>query len=77
MNAADALKYAAAKLRETEQWTSDAIGGSLCDSDHETELGAIESTIKDIEELAAQFTVTTNPVTQSINVSVFRTVVPA
>jgi hypothetical protein len=53
--ATDVLKYAAAILRERTDWTTDAIGGSECDEDHETELDAIDAIGKEITSLAAQF----------------------
>lgn len=51
----DALKYAAAILKSRTDWTTDAIGGSGCDTDHELELDAIDDTVREIRELAAQF----------------------
>lgn len=54
-NAADALKYAAALLRQRADWTTDLIGGSGCNVDHETSLAAIEATSDEISALATQF----------------------
>ena len=51
----DALKYAAAILRQRTEWTLDAIGGSGCDTDHEAELDATQSVVEVIEALAAQY----------------------
>lgn len=55
MNAEDALKYAAAILKERISWTTDEIGGSCCNSDHEIPLDAIHAIGKDIAKLAARF----------------------
>ncbi len=52
-NAADALKYAAAILRQRMGWTTDAIGGSGCDGDHDVELDAIGEVSAEITALAA------------------------
>jgi hypothetical protein len=53
--AADALKYAAAILRERVWWTTDAIYGSECNIDHDTELYAISDVCHQISSIAAQF----------------------
>ena len=55
MNAEDALRYAAAILRERIAWTTDEIGGSCCNGDHELQLDAIHQISKDIANLAARF----------------------
>jgi hypothetical protein len=55
LRADDALKYAAALLKSRTDWTCDAIGGSMCDTDHEIELDAIDDTVKEILALAASF----------------------
>lgn len=55
MRADDALKYAAAILKERIDWTTDEIGGSGCDTDHEMPLDAITEIVTDIAKLAAQF----------------------
>ena len=54
-NSLDALRYAAALLTQRASWTTDAIGGSMCDHDHELELDAIDETAREIRALAAQF----------------------
>lgn len=52
----DAIKYAAALLKERTEWTLDSIGGSMCDQrGHERELDAIDDVVKTICTLAAQF----------------------
>jgi hypothetical protein len=53
--AADALKYAAAILRERTGWTLDAIGGSECGEDHEIQLDVIHSVRDEVIELACNF----------------------
>jgi len=55
MRADDYLKYAAAMVRERLEWTTDEIGGSGCDQDHEVPLDAISDLRGDLEQLAAQF----------------------
>lgn len=55
MRADDALKYAAALLRDRADWTLDAIGGAGCDTDHEVELDATDEIIQAVADLAAQF----------------------
>jgi hypothetical protein len=55
IQAADALKYAAALLRSRTDWTCDSIGGSMCNGDHETELDAITDVVLEIRALASQF----------------------
>jgi hypothetical protein len=55
LRADDALNYAAALLKSRFEWTGDAIGGSMCDGDHELELDALDDTVKEILELAASF----------------------
>jgi hypothetical protein len=56
MNAEDALKYAYAQLRDTSDWTCDAIAGSLCDhGGHEDELDAISDCVDLVRELVGQF----------------------
>jgi hypothetical protein len=55
LRADDALKYAAALLKSLFEWTGDAIGGSICDGDHELELDALDDTVKEILGLAASF----------------------
>ncbi|BCI55009.1 hypothetical protein NIIDNTM18_42870 [Mycolicibacterium litorale] len=55
MRADDALKYAAAILKQRISWTTDEIGGSMCDTDHELQLDAISEIVRDIEALAARF----------------------
>ena len=54
-SAADALKYAAALLRSCTDWAGDSIAGSMCGYDHETELDAINETVKEIVTLTAQY----------------------
>ena len=53
--ALDALKYAAALLRQRTEWTTDSISGADCTADHEPEVSAIEATAAEITRLAAQF----------------------
>lgn len=53
--ALDALKYAAALLRQRMEWTGDAIAGSMCDGDHDIECNAILDTSIEISQLAAAF----------------------
>lgn len=53
--AADALKYAAAILKARVEWTTEGIGGSECNADHEIELDAINNIARDVLALAAQF----------------------
>jgi hypothetical protein len=55
LRADDPLKYAAALLKSRFEWTGDAIGGSVCDGDHELELDALDDTVKEILGLAALF----------------------
>jgi hypothetical protein len=55
VTAADALKYAAAILKSTADWTTDAIAGSTCDVDHDTELDEIAAVVVAIHKLASQF----------------------
>lgn len=50
----DYLKYAAALLRKSVEWTTDTIGGD-CDHDHEVEIDAILDTADKITLLAAEF----------------------
>lgn len=54
-NASDALKYAAAILRQRTEWTTSSIAGSECAIEHETELDAICEVSDQITFLAAQF----------------------
>lgn len=55
MRADDALKYAAALLRDRTDWALDAIGGSDCNRHgHEVELDAIHSAIASVSKLAEQ-----------------------
>jgi hypothetical protein len=51
----DALKYAAAILKSRTDWCCDSIGGSLCNGDHETELDALDDTVREVLALAASF----------------------
>jgi len=53
--AADALKYAAAILRQRADWTTSAISGSECEIEHEIELDAILGICDEISALAEQF----------------------
>lgn len=53
--ALDALKYAAALLRQRTEWTTDSISGADCNADHEPEVSAIEATAAEINTLAAHF----------------------
>ncbi|MDO2354672.1 hypothetical protein [Mycobacterium avium] len=53
MTPVDALKCAAALLRQRMEWTTDTIGD--CDSDHDIELDAINDTSDEITKLAAEF----------------------
>ena len=56
MRADDALKYAAAILRERTDWALDEIGGSMCDQEgHELQTDAIYNIAVDIADLAAKF----------------------
>jgi hypothetical protein len=55
VTAADALKYAAALLKSRTDWTTDAIGGSDCSIDHDTELDAIGDVVDEIRGLAGRF----------------------
>ncbi|MFV8173366.1 hypothetical protein [Mycolicibacterium peregrinum] len=56
MRADDALKYAAAILKERTSWALDEIGGSSCDQHgHEMQTDAIYDITVDIAKLAAQF----------------------
>ena len=55
VRADDAIKYAAALLQQRLAWTTDTIGGSDCDVDHETELDAILEACTEIQALAAQY----------------------
>lgn len=56
MRADDALKYAAAILRERTEWALDEIGGSSCDQHgHEMQTDAIHDITVDIAKLAARF----------------------
>jgi hypothetical protein len=57
LRAADALKYAAAILRERADWTTNNIAGSICEGadGHELECDAISEVVIDICALAAQF----------------------
>lgn len=54
MRADDALKYAAALLRDRTDWALDSIGGSMCDDSdgHEDELDAIHLAIAEVSSLA-------------------------
>ena len=54
-NAADYLKYAAAILWQRAEWTTEAISGSCCDGDHETEQDAITDVACEISRLAPLF----------------------
>lgn len=54
-NPADALRYAAALLRQRVEWTTDSIGGADCNGDHELELDAVDETVREICALAAKF----------------------
>lgn len=53
--AADALKYAAAILRQRSEWTTDAIDCAECAIDHDTELDAILGICDEISALTEQF----------------------
>ncbi|ART69079.1 hypothetical protein BTO20_11220 [Mycobacterium dioxanotrophicus] len=56
MRADDALKYAAAVLRERTDWALDEIGGSMCDQEgHELQTNAIHDITVDIASLAELF----------------------
>jgi hypothetical protein len=55
MRSDDALKYAAAILRQRTDWTLDGIGGSMCDGNHETDLDATREIVDEIADLAAEF----------------------
>ena len=55
IRAGDALKYAAVMLKSRADWTCDSIAGSMCTEDHETELDAIDATVREILALAVQF----------------------
>ena len=54
-DAADYLKYAAAALKQRIDWTTDAIGGALCEGDHETPLDALHGISRDITAITTQF----------------------
>lgn len=54
--AADVLKYAAARLWQVTEWTTDSIGGACCEGvDHDAELDAISDAAFEIVKLAGQF----------------------
>lgn len=55
MRADDALKYVAAFVRERIEWTTDEIGGSMCGTDHELQLDAIDQLRGEIDALAVLF----------------------
>jgi hypothetical protein len=56
IRAADALRYAVAKLTSCTDWACDSIAGSLCDhGGHEDELDAINAVAAFIQGLAARF----------------------
>lgn len=56
-NAADYLKYAAARLHSCTDWTVDAIGGSICEGagGHEIELNALADIAAEVNGIAAEF----------------------
>lgn len=55
-SAADYLKYAAALVRQTTDWTTDSIAAAGCDGvDHEFEVDEIADTARRVHQLAAQF----------------------
>lgn len=55
MRAEDYLKYAAAIVRQRIEWTTDEVGGSMCDQDHDIPLNALSDLRGEIEVLAARF----------------------
>ena len=55
MRAEDYLKYAAAIVRERLEWTTDEIGGSGCNCDHETPLDALGDLQVELTQLAIPF----------------------
>ncbi|GAB7070418.1 hypothetical protein H7J06_24585 [Mycobacterium hodleri] len=55
IRADDALKYAAAILKSTADWTDDAIGGSGCDAGHDIERDALNDVVREIAELASTY----------------------
>lgn len=56
-NAADYLKYAAAKLCRCTDWVSDSISGSMCEGSagHETELDALAEVVAEIDRITSGF----------------------
>lgn len=55
MRADDALKYAAALLKATADWTGDEISGSECGGGHEVALDAVDDRVRTVVDLAAEF----------------------
>jgi hypothetical protein len=55
MRADDALKYAAALLKDRTDWTLEQISYCDCGDDHETATEAIAAVVHDIRALAAVF----------------------
>lgn len=55
MRADDALKYAAALVRERLDWTTDEIGGSMCDQSHDAQLDSICDLNGTLGSLASEF----------------------
>lgn len=55
MRAEDYLKYAAAVVRERIEWTTDEIGGGMCETDHEIPLDALMDLCGDVDKLTIPF----------------------
>jgi len=55
MRAEDYLKYAAAVVRQRIEWTTDEIGGSMCNADHELPLDALMDLRSELDEFVARF----------------------
>lgn len=55
MRSDDYLKYAAAIVRQRIEWTTDEIGGSMCDGEHDIPLNALMDLRAEIEVLAAKY----------------------
>ena len=55
-NAADYLKYAAARLNGLAEWATDSIGGAMCEgADHEVECNALTDISGEISAFAGLF----------------------
>lgn len=51
----DYLKYVAAVVRQRIEWTTDEIGGSMCDGEHEIPLDALMDLRSEVDEMAGEF----------------------